>query len=209
VRVLVIGSYPPPPCREARRTVAAVHRFGARGDDVDVLSTPGSAAQFRGPVAGPRGAWETWRLGRRYDAVVVHVERDAPLRTIHGRRARLDRVVDCFSWGFALRRLRNVTLVVEDTDVVHRSIGGRTGRYLWTAARAIQAGSEHARRRLIDEGGAPETRVELLPATTSATRHDEQSWDGVHGAVAIMEEVRRRAADDRRAVRRGALEPGV
>ena len=46
VRVLVVGSYPPPAHGESNRTVATVHRLGAQGDDVDVLSAAriGSAA---------------------------------------------------------------------------------------------------------------------------------------------------------------------
>ena len=57
--------------------------------------------------------------------------------------------------------MRSVTLVVPDTDVVPRSVGGRSGRFLWTAADHLLVTSERGRRRLVDEGGAPEDRVEL------------------------------------------------
>ena len=155
MRVLVVGSYPPPARGEAYRTVATVHRLGAQGDDVDVLSRRGSAAQRRGPIAGPFGALQAWWHGRRYDAVVVQVESGAPLRVSHGRRARIDRVVDCLAWGLALRGLRDVTLVVPDTDAVPRSVGGRTGRFLWTAADRLLVSSERGRRR---RSGRPRSR---------------------------------------------------
>jgi hypothetical protein len=188
--------------------VATVHRLGAQGDDVDVLSRRGSAAPIRGPIAGPTGAFTVWWRGRRYDAVVVHVESGAPLRVSHGRRARIDRLVDCLSWGVALRLVRDVTLVVGDTDVVPRSVGGRSGRFLWTAADRLLVANERGRRRLVDEGGAPEDRVEL-PAVTAPAARSGDGWTGVTDAADVMERVQRRAADDRRAARRGTLDTGV
>ena len=113
---------------------------------------------------------QTWWRGRGYDAVVVQVESGAPLRVSHGRRARIDRAVDCLAWGLALRLLRDVTLVVPDTDVVPRSIGGRTGRFLWTAADKLLVAGEHGRRRLVDEGGAAEARIEIPAAAPSVAR---------------------------------------
>jgi hypothetical protein len=209
VRVLVVGSYPPPAHGEANRTVATVHRLGAQGDDVDVCSRRGSAAQFRGPIAGPLGALLVWWRGRHYDAVVVQIESGAPLRVSHGRRARIDRLVDCLCWGVALRAVRSVTMVVPDTDVVPRSVGGRSGQFLWTAADHLLVTSERGRRRLVDEGGAPEDRVELPPVTAAPSRRADDGWADVTDAADVMERVQRRAAEDRRAARRGTLDAGV
>jgi len=209
VRVLVVGSYPPPAHGESHRTVATVHRLGAHGDEVHVLSRRGSAAQLRGEISGPVGAFQTWWRGRGFDAVVIQVESGAPLRVSHGRRARIDRAVDCLAWGLALRLLPDVTLVVPDTDVVPRSIGGRTGRFLWTAADKVLVSSEHGRRRLIDEGGAAEARVELPAAAPSVERPAAGGWEGLTDAADVMERVKQRAAEDRRAARRGTLDAGV
>jgi hypothetical protein len=209
VRVLVVGSYPPPAHGESHRTVATVHRLGAQGDDVDVLSRRGSAAQLRGPIAGPAGAFEVWRRGRAYDAVVVHVESGAPLRVSHGRWARIDRLVDCLTWGLALRLVRDVTLVVPDTDVVPRSVGGRSGRFLWTAADHLLVSSDRGRRRLVDEGGASEDRVELPEVVATPPRAADDGWTDVADAADIMARVHRRADEDRRAARRGTLDAGV
>ncbi len=209
MRVLVVGTYPPPAHGEANRTVATVHRLGAQGDDVDVLSRRGSAAQFRGPIAGPVGAALVWWRGRQYDAVVVQVESGAPLRISDGRRARFERVVDCLAWGLALRAVRSATMVVADTDVVPRSVGGRSGRFLWAAADHLLVGNERGRRRLIDEGGAAAERVELPAVAATPSRPADDGWDDVSDAAAVMERVRRRAAEDRRAARRGTLDAGV
>ena len=209
MRVLVVGSYPPPAHGEANRTVATVHRLGAQGDDVDVLSARGSAAQFRGAINGPIGALLVWWRGRHYDAVVVQIESGAPLRISDGRRARIDRAVDCLAWGLALRAVRSVTLVVPDTAVVPRSVGGRTGRFLWTAADHLLVTSERGRRRLVNEGGAPEDRVELPAVADTPVRRADDNWSDVTDAADVMERVQRRAAEDRRAARRGTLDAGV
>lgn len=209
MRALVVGSYPPPARRDAYRTLETVHRLGARGDTVDVLSTPGSASQLEGPIVGPRGAWLTLRRGRKYDAVFVQVERNTPLRIVHGRSGRLARVVDCLAWGIALRGLPDATLVVPDVNVVHRALGGRTGRFLWTGANRLFVASDYGRRRLIDEGGVPESRVELAAPVPEIERHRNDEWNGFKDAPSIMAEVRRRAAADRRATRRGGFETGV
>jgi hypothetical protein len=140
---------------------------------------------------------------------VVHVESGAPLRVSHGRRARLDRLVDCFSWGVALRLVRDVTLVVPDPDVVPRSVGGRSGRFLWTAADHLKVASERGRRRLVDEGGADEARVELPPIGEATARADVDGWSDIADAADVMERVRRRADEDRRAARRGTLDAGI
>ena len=209
MRVLVVGSYPPPAHGESNRTVATVHRLGAQGDDVEVLSRRGSAAQLRGPIAGPAGALLAWWRGRRYDAVVVQIESGAPLRISHGRRARIDRLVDCLSWGLALRAVGEVTMVVADTDVIPRSVGGRSGRFLWTAADHLLVTSDRGRRRLVDEGGAIEERVELPALTPKPVRNTDDEWNDVSDAAGVMERVQQRAAEDRRAARRGTLDAGV
>jgi hypothetical protein len=186
-----------------------VHRLGAQGDDVEVLSRRGSAAKLRGTISGPVGAFLTWWHGRHFDAVVVQVESGTPLRLSHGRRARIDRLVDCLAWGLALRAVRDVTLVVPDTDVVPRSVGGRSGRFLWTAADHLLVASERGRRRLVDEGGAAEERVVLPALAARPERKLDDGWGDVSDAADVMERVQRRAAGDRRAARRGTLDAGV
>jgi len=209
VRTLVVGSYPPPAQRDAYRTLETVHRLGARGDAVDVLSSPGSASELEGAIVGPRGAWSVLRRGRAYDAVYVQVEPNMPLRTVHGRRARVARLVDCLAWGIALRLVRDATLVVPDPNVVHRALGGRTGRFLWSGADRVFVASEYGRRRLIEEGGVPDARIELAGPVPGVERHDDGDWSGLTDAAAVMAEVHRRASADRRAARRGGLETGV
>ena len=204
VRILVVGSYPPPAHGEANRTVATVHRLGAQGDDVEVLSRRGSAAQYRGQISGPLGALLVWWRGRHYDAVVVQIESGWPAaRLARPSRAVSTDVVDCLSWGLALRAVRSVTMVVPDTDVVPRSVGGRSGRFLWTAADHLLV-AERARpppprrrgRRARGPDRAP--RGHRRPPSRTAA---DAGWADVSDAAAVMERVQRRAAEDRRAAR--------
>jgi hypothetical protein len=108
-----------------------------------------------------------------------------------------------------LRAVGNVTLVVPDTDVVPRSVGGRSGRFLWTAADHLLVASERGLRRLVDEGGAAEELVELPEVVVRPERKLDDGWADVTDAADVMERVQRRAAEDRRAARRGTLDAGV
>ena len=42
-----------------------------------------------------------------------------------------------------------------------------------------------------------------------STRRGDDRWDGLTSATDVMERVKRRAAEDRQAARRGTLDPGV
>ena len=169
MRVLVVGSYPPPAHGEAHRTVATVHRLGAQGDDVEVLSRRGSAAQLRGPIAGPVGALLAWWRGRRYDAVVVQVESGAPLRRLPrppGPRRpprRLPRVGP----GAARRAATSRSSCPTPTSSPARSAAGAAASS-GPRPTICSSRSERGRRRLVDEGGAAEDRVELPDARADA-----------------------------------------
>ena len=69
--------------------------------------------------------------------------------------------------------------------------------------------SERGRRRLVDEGGAAEERVELPAVAETPERPADDGWGDVTDAADVMERVQRRAAEDRRAARRGTLDAGV
>jgi hypothetical protein len=206
VRILVVGRYPPPLSLSARETMAAV-RDAAASNDVEVLSTPGSAAHHRGRLTGPGGAMDAWRRSRGFDAVVVLVTADTPLRlTAGGRRGRLSRLADCFAWGLALRAMRSTTLVVPDPDVIPGSIGGRTGRFLWSGARKIVVGSDYAGDRLVTDGGCDPARVEVRQRAQPAVARWDAGWEGAIDQPSVEELIKQRAADARRgAVRGGQL----
>jgi hypothetical protein len=196
--VLIVGAYPPPPRTEARRTMATVRARAHDGDEVEVLSTMGSAAHHRGAINGVAGAWEVWRRARAYDAVVVHAGLESPLRRPAGRRARLVRALDCLAWGLVLRRARGSCVVVPDLDLIPGSIGGRTGRFLFSGARRVIVASEHSRARLVETGCCPADRVELLARPAAAAAAWDSGWDEATDQASAEELIIRRAAHDRR-----------
>jgi hypothetical protein len=205
VRILVVGRYPPPSSPAARETMRAVREAAASADDVEVLSTPGSAAHHHGRLTGPGGAIDAWRRSRGFDRVVVLVTADAPLGIRPGgRRGRLHRLADCVAWGVALRRMPSSTLVVPDPDVIPGSIGGRTGRFLWSGARRIVVASEYAAQRLVRDGGCNSERVEVRRRPQPVVSRWDTGWDAATDQPSAEELIRRRAADARRAATRGS-----
>ena len=204
MRVLVVGRYPPPSSPSARETMKAVREAAASERDVEVLSTPGSAAHHRGRLTGPGGAVDAWRRSRGFDAVVVLVTADTPLRIRGGgRRGRLHRLADCLAWGVALRRMPSPTLVVPDPDVIPGSIGGRTGRFLWRGGERVVVPSEYAAQRLVTDGGCDSERIEVRRQPQAAVSRWDTGWEAATDQPTAEELIKRRAADARRAATRG------
>jgi len=198
VRVLVIGQYPPPLTAEARRTMAAVRGLAASGARVEVLAQFRSAAQHRGHIDGPRGAWTVWRRAHSYDAVFVLV--DSMLRRPIGRLARLTRLVDCLVWALVLRASPRVRLVVADVDAIPGSIGGRTGALLWNSADRIIVTKEYAKQSLVDAGALAE-RIEITEPHAEPPGRWREGWQTASDQAHAMDLIHKRAAHDRRAAR--------
>ena len=203
MRVLVVGSYPPPERRRGAphaRDGPPSRRAGQRGRGA--LDAGIRRQTCAGRSQDRAGALQTLRAGRRYDSVVVQVETNTPLRTIHGASARRDRVLDCLFLGIrasvaARRRRSSSPTSMSSTDrwaaARDASSGPRADRLL--------VGSEYTRARLVEEGGADAARIEIMGPLPDIGRHDDVDWAGSPTPRSIMEEVRRRAATDRRAVR--------
>ncbi|MFM7224880.1 MAG: hypothetical protein ACKO1Y_05520 [Actinomycetota bacterium] len=203
MKVLVIGPYPPPARREASRTMAAVREQVTAGHDVTVLSDPGRAAHLRDAISGWRGAVAVVRHARGFASVVVLAGPEAPLRAALGRRGRVLRLIDCLAWGLAMRVLRRVTLLADDPDLVPGSVGGRTGRFLWSGAARIVVGNERSRDRLLAAAGVAAGRIVVAATEGPAGAGWAEGWDGADDRSAAEAAISRRAARDRRDAARG------
>ena len=203
MRVLVVGPYPPPARREAARTMAAVREQVAAGNEVTVLSSAGRAAHRRDEIAGWRGALALIRNARGFAAVVLLAGPEAPLRAAPGRRGRIVRLIDCLAWGSALRVLRRVTVLADDPDLVPGSVGGRTGRFLWTGATRIVVATTRSRDRLVGAAGVDADRIVVSGLEGPAAATWSEGWDGAGDRSAAEAAISRRAARDRRDAERG------
>jgi hypothetical protein len=143
------------------------------------------------------------RHARGFGAVVVLAGPEAPRRAVGGRRGRVFRLLDCLAWGLVLRVLRRVTIVADDPDLVPGSVGGRTGRFLWSGASAIVVGAPGGRDRLVAVAGVDERRVTVAGSDRHAPADWSAGWDTATDRTAAEHEITRRAARDRRDAARG------
>ena len=136
MRVLVVGTLPPPGGASARELAAVAARRQADGDDVELLSPDPSSAVHRsrrldGLFLACQLAW----LSRRFDAVVLRVEDDLPCRRDMGRATR---AAVLGALGFAVSRYGEVTLRLDSPVPLPGGVGGRAARrQLWAAADEI------------------------------------------------------------------------
>jgi hypothetical protein len=181
--------------------MALVHRYSAAGDDVEVLSRPCTAAQYRTRLEGPRGAIALWWRARRFDSVAVTGDGLLRANPRWGPfAARVALLVDCLAWGLVFRVVRRPRLVVGGADALPGGVGGRAADFMWQPlAREVV---EDAPRRVV-RPAAPAPAGATPPAVDAAPpppRWDE-GWAGASDQATVEELVRTRAAAARRAAR--------
>jgi hypothetical protein len=116
----------------------------------------------------------------------------------NGRRAAS--IAPSTARGACAPALRDVTLVVPDTDVVPRSIGGRTGRFLWTAPTGCWSASE--RGGAAGRRGRRPRRPRRAPAAAAERRAPPTTAGRGSPARPTSWTASARAAEDRRAAAR-------
>jgi hypothetical protein len=202
VRLLVVGAYPPPSGAEERQTMATVRRLANDGDEIEVLAQAGSAAHHLGAITGTAGAFDAWRRARAYDGVVLQVGTRVPLRTFPGIRGRVARLLDCLAWGLVLRASKGSRIVAPDLDAIPGSIGGRTGRFLWSSAARVVVASELGKQRLIAAACCPPERIDVVSTHGGPHARWDKGWERVTDQATAEELIVERATRDRRAALR-------
>jgi hypothetical protein len=197
---LVVGPYPWPTTPEARETMACARR-AARTDEVVVLSTAGSVAPLHGRLSGVRGAANLVRRGRHYDRVIVVATGHGPVHAT-GRLPRAARVIDALAWGTAFRLLGRVTVVVEEPGRIPGSVGGRTGRYLWTGAAQIEVATGLVRDYFVGAGACPAERIVVREQPPAADESWGDGWEAAIDLESAVALINRRARRAREAARR-------
>lgn len=201
MRVLVVGTLPPPGGARARALAAVVVERTARGDAVAVLSPdPRSAAHFHGRLdrlgLALRLAW----LSRRFDALDLHFEAGLPLRD---EEQRAWRALSLGGLGLACRLYREVTLRCDSPIPIPGGVGGRATQELWRRATTIVVENDEDRGRMLTAPGVDAARVIVVPraAPAPASRTD-RPWPAATAddlRTEVLGRVRTRAGAARRA----------
>ncbi len=200
MRVLVVGTVPPPGGAPARRLAAAAAELVDAGHEVEILSPdPRSAAHAHGALAGPMLALQLARRARRFDAAVVNFEPGLPLSSGADRATR---AVTLVALGIALRGFGEVTIRLPSPIPIPGGVGGRASRELWSRTTGVVL--EHAEDldRILEAPGMTVERVRVDAGRPAGVPPGEPGWRGLTGTEVDLRElvqaaVRERAARDR------------
>lgn len=208
-RVLVVGSYPPVPLPEASATAAAVAAVAAHGGEVEVLAPRPCAAHHTASFHSWRGALAVARLGRRFDTVVLRIERGFPLSPQAGRWRRVSGLA---ALGFALRTARESVVQIEAVDVVPSAFRTTASGVFWRAADRIVVRSESERDELMAFSAVAGERVVVEPIPgTGTSQATARPAPGPHdGRERAMQVIAARAQAERaKAALEGDSRPAI
>ena len=174
MRVLVVGTVPPPGGAAAMRLLGVVGERRADGDSVEIVSPDErSAAHRHARLAGPLLAVELAWSARRFDAVVLDLEPGLPLP---GDAGRLLRALTLASLGEALRGYREVTVRLPSPIPIPGGVGGRPTRGLWSRCTLIVVQNEDDRARLLLAPGVSAERVKVEEPVAPGRSAADDGW---------------------------------
>jgi hypothetical protein len=157
VKILVVGSVPPPMSGHRQGLLDEVLRLRHEGHGVEILALdPLSAAHRFLAASGIAAAVEVGLSARKVDAVVVQIEPGLPVRHSAGR---IERMAGLLALAAALRSKAQVTLRLQHPDDLPGGMGGRAGIELWKAVDHIEVGDEAMRADLASLLGPRGDRV--------------------------------------------------
>jgi len=198
MRVLVVGSLPPPDGDRARALRDEVTRLLADGNRVEVVALDPVATAHR--YLGPGGIVGCLRLAtmvKGYDSVVVQLEPGLPVRASAGRA---ERALSLLAFSFALARARDTVVRLDCLDDIPGGLGGRAAMRAWRNASEIVVRGELERAGFVSSVGTAGPPVALSAPRIREVDPREGSWG--EGAEASAENVlglvRLRAARERR-----------
>ncbi|MGA2208162.1 MAG: hypothetical protein ABSH30_00850 [Acidimicrobiales bacterium] len=152
MKILVVGSVPPPMSGHRQDLLDEVLRFRHEGHDVVILALdPLSAAHRFLPAGGIAAAIEIGLSARKFDAVVLQIEPGLPVRHSAGR---IERMAGLLALAAALRTKAEVTVRLQHPDDLPGGLGGRAGLELWKSVARIEVGDEEMRAQLANLLGA-------------------------------------------------------
>lgn len=198
MRVLLVGSLPPPATERSRALLAEVLRLRRQGDSVEVLSpTRDTVAHRYLELGGPGAALEIALAARRADRVVVELRPGFPFEETGGRARRAVGLC-ALAAGLAAARA-DVTLRLHSIHDLPGGPGGRAADVLFKVADRVEAGDESTLAELSAVLGA-EGRVLCLaapPLPPPSKGEPDGRLAGDASVEAVTALVRARAAGER------------
>ena len=200
MRILIVGTVPPPGGDAAFALAEIATTLLAEGHEIELLSPDSRSAAHRSArLEGPLFALRLMWLSRRFEAVVLHFEPGLPLGP---RAGRLWRAVTLASLAAALRMFSESTIRFDAASPIPGGIGSRAMGAVWSNASHVVLASEGDRDRLIATWGLPEERVTVAIGRQTPRATVPEGWavgDDGDQRIEVLELVRARATHDRAA----------
>lgn len=201
MRVLVVGSLPPPGGDRAEALREEVVRLLAEGHTVEVVALdPVATAHRYMATGGIPGCMQLATMIPGFDSVVVQLQPGLPVRE---RAGQLERGLSLVALSLALRRARHVVIRLECPDDLPGGPGGRAALRLWHSAERIVVAGDDQRAAFVAALGRSAESLAIDPAVEHAADTvdaDDGGWDEGADVAAenVLELVRKRAARERR-----------
>ena len=202
MRVLVVGTVPPPGGQNAKELAAVVSQRVAQGDEVETLSPdPRSAAHHTANLESFRLPLRLALLSPRFDALELRIETRLPLGTEDNR---VLRGLTLFCLGLCFGMYSEVTLRLDSPIPLPGGVGGRATKDMWRRASRIVVHNDDDYRRILAAPGVTTERVEIATSMFVEARARDHPWPsptepGLRNEVLAV--VRQRAESERRANR--------
>jgi len=198
MKILVVGSLPPPANARAEALQTEVVGLLADGHIVEVVAPSAVATAHQYMTAtGLAGCLRLATMVSGFDSVVVQLQPGLPVRL----RARgWERRLSLIAFAFALGRGHRVQLRLQSPDDLPGGPDGAAARRVWAKAERIVVGYEGLRAGLISSIGAQAEHVVVCSSPPSQVAVDDGRWgeDADVSAEDVLELVRKRAARERR-----------
>lgn len=200
MRVLVVGTVPPPGGKHARALAAVVAQRVDLGDEVEILSPDSrSAAHHTGNLGSLMLPLRLALLSPRFDALELRIEQRLPFDS------EVDRVVrglTLFGLGICFGMYSEVTLRLDSPIPLPGGVGGRATTDMWRRASRIVVANQEDRRRVLEVPGVTEAKVEVIEPMEDESPVVVNSWpapteDDLRNRV--LASIRMRAAAERSA----------
>jgi hypothetical protein len=200
MRVLVIGSLPPPERPRSEALRAEVTGLLADGHAVEVVAPdPVATAHRYLALTGLPGCLQLLWMISGFDSVIVQLQPGLPVRS---RAGRFERVVSLFAFSLVVRRGHEVVLRLQSLADLPGGVGGAAAFRLWRRADRIVIGSDDELALFAEAVGKKAARLEVTASRVREGDDDAEGWgDAAEPFVEdVLALVRKRAALERRAL---------